>query len=50
MGYTVEEVNRMTLWEFACASRGWATAHGIKEKVLPPTDAEFEFAVANSRI
>lgn len=50
MGYSIDDVNRMTIWEYSCTQQGWANAHGIKEKVLPPTDAEFEFAVANSRI
>jgi len=40
----------MTLWEFDCCVRGWMKAHGVKEKLKPPTDNQFYTAVANARI
>lgn len=36
----------MTFWEFSCAVAGWVKANGGKPKALPPTDEEFENAVA----
>lgn len=46
MGFTPSQVNEMSLWEFSVASRGWMIANGIKSKLQPPTDQEFESAVA----
>jgi hypothetical protein len=46
VGFAPEQINRMTFWEFASAMNGWARANGVKPKVQPPTDEEFEDAVA----
>lgn len=32
MGFAPEQVDRMTLWEFAACSDGYAKAHGMKQE------------------
>jgi len=50
MGFTPQQLWAMELWEFNAAVKGYKKAHGIKDPVRAPTVAEFERAVATSRI
>lgn len=41
MGFTPQQVDAMSLWQFTACADGYAAAHGTKESVQPPTDEEF---------
>jgi hypothetical protein len=44
MGFTPEQVDRMSFWEFGACADGWVSAN-VPTKPAPPTDAEFDDAV-----
>lgn len=46
MGFTPQQVDRMTFAQFACAASGWSRAHGGKAETTYPSDEEFEDAIA----
>ena len=41
MGFTPQQVERMSLWQFSAAIAGYAKAQGGEEKTEAPTDEEF---------
>ena len=41
MGFTPQEVERMSLWQYSAAIAGYAKAQGGEEKTEAPTDEEF---------
>lgn len=45
MGFTPQQVDEMSLWQFACAVGGYAEAHGAEPAVTYPSDAEFAEAL-----
>jgi len=46
MGFTPQQVNAMTFYEFACCAAGYSRANGGERPNTYPTDEEFEDAVA----
>jgi hypothetical protein len=45
IGFTPQQINRMTFWEFAVCVDGYNRANGGKPETTYPTDAEFESAL-----
>ena len=45
MGFTPQQVQRMSLWEFACCVGGYVEAHGGEPELSFPTDDEFAEAL-----
>ncbi len=41
MGFTPEQVDRMSLWQFVACLDGWKAANGVEEKPEPPSAEEF---------
>lgn len=41
MGYSPQQVDAMSYWQFIACSDGYAKVHGTKEHVDPPSDDEF---------
>lgn len=49
MGFTPQQANEMTLWEWQCVVNGWNKANSTEPEISYPTDAEFEQAVSLAR-
>lgn len=41
MGFTAQEVDAMSPWQFAACADGFAKANGAEDKPEPPSDEEF---------
>lgn len=41
MGFTPQQVDAMSLWQFTACADGYTATHGDGAKPQPPTDAEF---------
>lgn len=48
IGWTPQQVDAMSLWEFTAAVSGWIKANAPEEKPEAPSDAEFDAMVINS--
>jgi hypothetical protein len=42
MGFSPDQVDRMSFWQFRACIDGFNKANGAEEAIPPPTDAEFE--------
>ncbi len=50
MGFTPQQVNGMTPWEFVAAAEGYAAAHGSKEDKANILMSDEEFALAEQML
>lgn len=46
MGFTPQQVNQMSPWEFVAAAEGYAAAHATKEDKANILMSDEEFAIA----
>ena len=42
MGFTPQQVGKMTLWQFNCCVEGYLKANSPEEKPEAPSDQEFD--------
>jgi hypothetical protein len=42
MGFAPQQVDAMSLWQFAACVEGWNRANGGEDEVEPPTAEEYE--------
>lgn len=45
MGFTPQEVDRMSWWQYQACVDGYTLAHSNKDTIAPPSDEEFFRAV-----
>jgi hypothetical protein len=46
MGFTPDQVGQMSLFQYACCVDGVNKANAPEDRIEPPTDEEFEAAMA----
>jgi len=42
MGFTPQQIDDMSLWQFMATLEGWRVANGAEPRIEPPSEDEFE--------